>query len=47
MVAECIDATAVALRIQKPGGTAELQVPRNVVVEVQVPRTRREDGGNG
>jgi hypothetical protein len=35
-----IDATAVALRIQNAGGTAELQVPRSVIVEVQLPRRR-------
>lgn len=39
-----VDATAVALRIQKPGGTAELHVPRNVIVEVQLPHRRRDDG---
>jgi len=35
-----IDATSVSLRIQNAGGTAELQVPRSVIVEVQVPRRR-------
>jgi hypothetical protein len=38
-----IDATAVALRIQNSGGTAELQVPRSVIVEVQLPRRRDGD----
>jgi hypothetical protein len=40
-----LDATAVALRIQNSGGTAELQVPRTVIVEVQLPHRRRDDGG--
>jgi len=39
-----VDAAAVALRIQQPGGTAELHVPRNVIVEVQLPHRRRDDG---
>src|SRR5262249_44246769 len=38
-----IDNTAVGVRIQQPGGVAELQVPRNVIVEVQVPRQRTVD----
>jgi hypothetical protein len=40
------DSTAVAVRIQRPGGSAELHVPRNVISEIQVPHARnRADEG--
>ena len=39
-----VDGTSVSLRIQNSGGTAELQVPRSVIVEIQLPR-RRDGGG--
>lgn len=40
-----IDKNSVGMRINRAGGTAELQVPRNVIVEVRVPRVPRNDGG--
>lgn len=40
-----IDKNSVGMRINRAGGTAELQVPRNVIVEVRVPRVPRHDGG--
>lgn len=39
-----VDGTTLSLRIQNSGGTAELQVPRSVIVEIQVPR--RRDGSS-
>jgi hypothetical protein len=40
------DNTAVAVRIQRPGGSAELHVPRKVISEIQLPhaRTRADEG---
>ena len=38
-----VDNTAVGMRIQQPGGVAELQVPRSVIVEIQVPHARPVD----
>ena len=34
------DGTTIALRVSKPGGTAELQVQRSVIVEIQMPHQR-------
>jgi hypothetical protein len=38
------DNTAVGLRIQKAGGSAELQVPRSIITEIQLPH--RQPGDN-
>jgi hypothetical protein len=44
-----VDPTAVGLRIQKAGGTAELQVPRTIIFEIQLPRARTatQSGNDG
>jgi hypothetical protein len=39
------DGTTIALRVNKPGGTAELQVQRSVIVEIQLPHQRPAAGG--
>ena len=31
------DGTTIALRVNKPGGSAELQVQRSVIVEIRLP----------
>ena len=41
-----VDNTSVSLRIQKAGGTAELQVPRTVIFEIRLPH-RRDADSNG
>jgi hypothetical protein len=38
-----VDSTAVGLRIQKAGGTAELQIPRSVIFEIRLPHRRNTD----
>jgi hypothetical protein len=38
-----VDSTAVGLRIQKAGGTAELQIPRSVIFEIRLPHRRNAD----
>ena len=38
-----VDDNSVGMRIQQPGGVAELQVPRSVIVEIQVPHHRPAD----
>jgi hypothetical protein len=35
-----VDATTLALHIKRPGGSAELQVPRSVIVEIRVPHAK-------
>jgi len=35
-----VDATTLGLHVKKPGGSADLQVPRSVIVEIRVPRAR-------
>jgi hypothetical protein len=35
-----VDATTLALHIKRPGGSAELQVPRSLIVEIRVPHTK-------
>ncbi len=39
-----VDSTTVGLRIKRSGGTAELQVPRSVIYEIQLPH--RQTGDN-
>ena len=34
------DAANLMLRVQQPGGAAELQIPRAVIVEIQLPHAR-------
>lgn len=41
-----VDSTSVSLRIQKAGGTAELQIPRTVIFEIRLPH-RRDAESNG
>jgi hypothetical protein len=41
-----VDGTSVSLRIQKAGGTAELQIPRTVIFEIRLPH-RRDADSNG
>jgi len=41
-----VDSTSVGLRIQKAGGTAELQIPRSVIFEIRLPH-RRDADSNG
>jgi hypothetical protein len=41
-----VDGTAVGLRIQKAGGTAELQIPRSIIYEIQLPH-RHSNDSNG
>jgi hypothetical protein len=38
-----VDSTSVGLRIKKSGGIAELQIPRSVIFEIQLPRARDAD----
>jgi len=38
-----VDSTAVGLRINKSGGTAELQVPRSVIYQIQLPHQQPGD----
>lgn len=40
------DATLLALRVTKPGGSAELQVQRSVIVEIQLPHQRQPAAGS-
>ncbi len=39
------DATTLALRITQPGGSAELQVQRSVILEIQLPHQRQPAAG--
>jgi hypothetical protein len=39
-----IDNVSVGMRIKQASGSAELQVPRSIVVEVQVPHRQRGNG---
>jgi hypothetical protein len=41
------DATNLMLRVQQPGGAAELQIPRNVIVEIQLPHARASASPQG
>ena len=41
------DAANLLLRIQQPGGAAELQIPRNVIVEIHLPRARTATAAQG
>jgi len=41
-----VDSTSVGLRIQKAGGTAELQIPRSVIIEIRLLH-RRDADSNG
>lgn len=38
-----VDNAAVGMRIQRPGGSADLQIPRDIIVEIQVPHRRAGD----
>jgi hypothetical protein len=38
-----VDGTSVGVRIKKAGGTAELQIPRSVIFEIQLPHGRSAD----
>jgi len=38
-----VDGTSVGVRIHKAGGTAELQIPRSVIFEIQLPHGRSAD----
>jgi hypothetical protein len=40
-----VDSTAVGVRVKQPGGMAELQVPRSVIVEIQLPHRAAPDNG--
>ncbi|HEY2397278.1 MAG TPA: hypothetical protein VGH81_15055 [Rudaea sp.] len=39
-----VDSTAVGVRVKKAGGTAELQIPRSIIHEIQLPH--RQTGDN-
>jgi len=38
-----VDSTAVGVRVKHPSGMAELQVPRSVIVEIQLPHRAAPD----
>jgi hypothetical protein len=38
-----VDSNAVGVRVKQPGGMAELQVPRSVIVEIQLPHRSTPD----
>lgn len=39
-----VDSTAVGVRVKRAGGTAELQIPRSVISQIQLPH--RQTGDN-
>ena len=38
-----VDSTAVSVRVKKAGGTAELQIPRSIITEIQLPHRQTGD----